>query len=173
MVLKNVDHLFKHPFGTMALTYACCNPNGPAIPSGGLWVVEPSLEVGLRMWRMMVEGKPKLNKGSDTGSFALKPDGSREVEYWHWGDMQILRWYMSKWALNPERETLWPRVDDVRHGAVPGQRFTPQFAKATEEEFKSKALGDRWNGKPIVSAACGAWGAAAPSWAGLAPLSCS
>ena len=47
--LQNVDHLFKKPFGTMAFTYACCNPNGPAIPSGGLWVVEPSLEIGTKV----------------------------------------------------------------------------------------------------------------------------
>ena len=31
LVLKNVDHLFKKPMGTMAFTYACCNPNGPAM----------------------------------------------------------------------------------------------------------------------------------------------
>ena len=49
IALQNVDHLFKEPFGAMAFTYACCNPNGPAIPSGGLWVVEPSLDVGIKV----------------------------------------------------------------------------------------------------------------------------
>ena len=41
LVLKNVDHLFNEPMFTAAMTEACCNPNGPAIISGGLWVVEP------------------------------------------------------------------------------------------------------------------------------------
>ena len=45
LVLKNVDHLFLEPMFTAAFTYACCNANGPAIPSGGLWVVEPSVKV--------------------------------------------------------------------------------------------------------------------------------
>ena len=57
LALKNLDHIFKLPYGTMSFTYACCNPNAPAIPSGGTWVVEPSLAMGEKIWRMMVVGK--------------------------------------------------------------------------------------------------------------------
>ena len=45
LVLKNLDHLFLKPMFTTAFTYACCNPNSPVLPSGGLWVVEPSIKV--------------------------------------------------------------------------------------------------------------------------------
>ena len=48
LILKNIDHLFLKPMLTAAFTYACCNANGPAIPSGGLWVVEPSVQVRCR-----------------------------------------------------------------------------------------------------------------------------
>ena len=41
------------------------------------------------MWRMMAEGKPKYTNGGD---LVLGPDGRPEREYWHWGDMQIVRW---------------------------------------------------------------------------------
>jgi hypothetical protein len=71
------------------------------------------------MWRMMAEGKPKT---TNQGDLVLGPDGKPEREYWHWGDMQIVRWYFSKWDTKPKREPLWPRIDDVRHGAVAGQR---------------------------------------------------
>jgi len=146
LVLKNVDHLFNHPHASMAITYACCNQNGPAIPSGGLWVIEPSAALGIKFWELMMAGKPKYTNGGDP---VLGPDGKQEVEYWHWGDMQLVRWYFSKWNLKPERETLWPRIDDIRHGAVIGQRYFPGFANWTEERFAKAALADRWSGKPI------------------------
>jgi len=31
------------------MTFACCNGNSPAMPSGGMWVVEPSHEVMARI----------------------------------------------------------------------------------------------------------------------------
>jgi DNA-binding helix-hairpin-helix protein with protein kinase domain len=82
-----VDHLFRRPMLTAAFTVACCNKNGPAIPSGGLWVVEPSQAVWDDMWRMMEEGKPRVDDRK--GEIVLKPDGTPEREYWHWGDMQV------------------------------------------------------------------------------------
>ena len=46
--------------------------------------------------------------------------------------------------MNPPRETLWPRIDDVRHGAAAGQRFFPQFKDATDAEFRQHALTDSY-----------------------------
>ena len=67
---------------------------------------------------MMVEGKPKQDP--KTFEVIMKPDGTPEREYWHWGDMQIVRWKFSKWAHKSEKEPLWPRVHDSRHGHAPG-----------------------------------------------------
>jgi hypothetical protein len=196
LVLKNVDHLFLRPMGTMAFTYACCNQNGPAIPSGGLWVMEPSVQLGVKvrarcgqrsnaecyqprscdalalkpqptpyttptflflasfhpvpvaqMWQMMSEGKPSYTNAGDP---VMGSDGKIKREYWHWGDMQLVRWYFSKWDLKPKREALWPRIDDVRHGVVDGQRFFPGFSSATEEQFRKDARADRWDGTPLA-----------------------
>lgn len=74
----------------------------------------PTHTTTLQLWRMMAEGKPKIDKD---GNVLLN-----DREYWHWGDMQLLRWMMSKWDTKPAKEALWPRVDDVRHGGAAGQR---------------------------------------------------
>lgn len=65
MVLRSIDHLLREPSFTAAYTHACCNPNAPAVPSGGLWVVEPSLETGLGLWRMMNAPLPGSKEGDD------------------------------------------------------------------------------------------------------------
>ena len=38
---------------------------------------------------MMLEGKPKY---TSSGDLVTHHDGTPEREYWHWGDMQIVRW---------------------------------------------------------------------------------
>jgi hypothetical protein len=44
-------------------------------------------QVGTELWQMMLEGKPKQDP--KTNALILKPDGTPEREYWHWGDMQV------------------------------------------------------------------------------------
>lgn len=58
--LRNVDHLLAEPSFSAAMTYSCCNARAAPSISGGLWVFEPSLELGRRAWELMVEGKPSL-----------------------------------------------------------------------------------------------------------------
>lgn len=50
--MQNMDHLFLEPAFTTALAVDCCNKNGPGVPAGGLWVVEPNEEMGRQLWRM-------------------------------------------------------------------------------------------------------------------------
>ena len=56
IVVRNVDHLFNYPTFTSSVTHACCSQNGYGLPSGGIWVLEPHLELGLFFWRLMLEG---------------------------------------------------------------------------------------------------------------------
>lgn len=81
---QNLDHLFgpEYPTFTGAITEACCLNNGPGIPSGGLWALEPSMALGLRIWAMMMEGAPMFNK---TGFPLLGSDGKQQREYWRLG----------------------------------------------------------------------------------------
>ncbi len=58
MVLKNIDHLALEPSFTAAWTHSCCNMNDLPRISGGLWIVEPDLRVGIYMWQLMCEGQP-------------------------------------------------------------------------------------------------------------------
>ena len=82
---------------------------------------------------MMVAGKPKQDP--KTFEVLMKPDGTPEREYWHWGDMQIVRWKFSKWPLTFPQEPLWPKIDDDNHGMVEGMRFYPKYVNMTDEEF--------------------------------------
>lgn len=80
-VLKNIDHLFspEYPTFTGSVTQACCLQNGPGIPSGGLWMLEPSLKLGLQLWDLMTLGAPRWNK---TGGPLMGEDGLQMREYW-------------------------------------------------------------------------------------------
>ena len=80
---------------------------------------------------MMAEGKPKQNE--KTNEIILRPDGTPEREYWHWGDMQIVRWKFSKWPLTFPREPLWPKIDDDNHGAVEGLKYYPRYKDMSKE----------------------------------------
>ena len=82
--------LFSLPFPLAgSITHACCNARAPAIPSGGLWVLQPSEKIGTDLWRMMVQGKPKFVGGWGKDVPEMLADGTQATEYWHWGDMQV------------------------------------------------------------------------------------
>lgn len=88
MLPQNLDHLFGPQYVTFtsAITEACCLQNGPGIPSGGLWVLEPSIKLGLKIWELMVLGQPRWKDGQPL----LGPDGKQEREFWRLGDMHIV-----------------------------------------------------------------------------------
>jgi hypothetical protein len=126
---KNFDHLFAQAddrFFEGSITYGCCNPNAPGIPSGGMWVFKPSLEVGTKLWDMMAKGKP-IYERTDPND----PSTLQFVKYdtWPWGDMEIVRYLFSDWERKFDQkfiEPYWPRVDDDRHGwAVGADVFAP------------------------------------------------
>lgn len=143
LALKNIDHLLKEPMFTAAFTFDCCNQNAPAKPSGGLWVVEPSIEVAGQLQALIDAPVP------GTGG-----------EGWHWGDMQVVR-YLFGMPPNPKDvEPLWPAVEDARHGYVPGVKEFPetqQMAPATwaaiiermpaEHRVAEGLLPSAWDGK--------------------------
>ena len=124
MVLHNMDHLLKEPMFTAAYTHACCNPNAPAVPSGGLWVVEPSIETGVGLWRMMNGPLPGSNVNS-----------SLYERYWMYGDMQLVRYYFGNMTVRSPNQPLWPFVEDSSHGTVPNLRVLPQYAKASDKQI--------------------------------------
>lgn len=128
MVLRNIDHLLREPTFTAAYTHACCNPNAPAVPSGGLWVVEPSLETGVGLWRMMSEPLP----GSTANS-------SMWERYWMYGDMQLVRYFFGNLTARSPNQPLWPFVEDSSHGTVPNLRVLPQYANASEAAMAKAA----------------------------------
>lgn len=117
IVFKNMDHLFKEPAFTTAVAVDCCNANGPNVPAGGLWVVEPSPDMGAQLWRMMVDGQPAYD---ERGKNVYRADGTPERAVWNFGDQEILRWLVSRW--DPDEGTVWPRITDVRYGVVDGLR---------------------------------------------------
>jgi len=118
LVLKNVDHLLLEPMFTASFTYACCNENGPAVPSGGLWVVEPSHAVAQQL-QTLIEG-PVPGTGGDV---------------WHWGDMQVVR-YLFGQPPNPKVvEPFFPVVEDGRLGIVPGARLFPEYAHYSDKQW--------------------------------------
>lgn len=104
LVLRNVDHLLHRPMFTASFTVDCCNPNSPAKPSGGLWVVEPGAAVAAALQALM-DG-PVPGDASGAG--------------WHWGDMQIVRYLFSRPPDPAATQYLWPALEDARQGTVPG-----------------------------------------------------
>jgi hypothetical protein len=128
MVLRNMDHLLREPMFTAAYTHACCNPNAPAVPSGGLWVVEPSKAVGEGLWRAMNLPLPGSKEGDD--------DYARLYMY---GDMQLVRYYFSNLTWRAPNQPLWPFAEDSSTGVVPNLRVLPAYANATPAEMTAAA----------------------------------
>jgi hypothetical protein len=128
MVLKNVDHLLAEPSFTASYTHACCNPNAPAVPSGGLWVVEPSLRTAAGLWALMSAPLPGSAPGDDV-----------YARYWMYGDMQLVRYYFGNMTSRGAgtRQPLWPFAEDSSTGVVPGLRVLPAYAAASDAELRA------------------------------------
>jgi len=97
---------------------------------------------------MMATGKPSYKGGWGKDVPDLNDDGSQKYEYWHWGDMQIVRWYFSKWPQVFSREPLWPHIDDDRHGHVEGLRNFPSYANLDDAAFKAETRDSYGNQLP-------------------------
>ena len=132
---SNLDHLFgpEYPHFTSSITEDCCSDIGPGAPSGGLWVLEPSISDGLRMWGHMVRGEgvtdlhgmPELNPATGLQSHVT----------WRLGDMAIVRAVFTVRQRNSSRDRLWPWLDDGLHGYAPGVRAQPLFAAMDDAAF--------------------------------------
>ena len=92
LALQNLDHLFgpEYPHFSSAVTEACCNGNAPGMPSGGFWVLEPSISEGLRLSENTFstpgldgllddESAPAILSGSLGGTSQVEP-GRRAME---------------------------------------------------------------------------------------------
>lgn len=100
IVFKNVDDLFDWPTFTSSITHSCCSQNGPGMPSGGLWVLEPSVELGIMFWHMMVAGAPMYN---NDGTPVLADDGvTHQHSVWTQSDMMLVRHAFVSWNRNRE-----------------------------------------------------------------------
>jgi hypothetical protein len=127
----------------LSLQHACCNNNGPGQPSGGLWVLEPSLEIGTMFWRMMEAGVPEYN---NDGSPQLAADNVTHVRgVWRQSDMMLVRHAFSLWSRDRRRQQMWPKIIDERHGYPEGMRELPLYAAMSDAEF-ARATHDRWTG---------------------------
>lgn len=139
LVLKNMDHLFgpEYPTLSSSFTHGCCNRNAPALPGGGLWVLEPSPALGLLVWRMMVEGMPQFHKD---GTLRVSPRNHSRVArgIWLQSDMSLIQHMFSDWSRNPDTYRLWPWVRDVRHGHAPGIRAMPLYSGMTDAQFAAE-----------------------------------
>jgi hypothetical protein len=91
-----------------------------------MWVIEPSIELGTRVWQMLVEGKPLYDH--KTHSLAMGPDGKVQRVTWDKSDMDIVQ-YMFAETLDPKTSPMWPLLDDTRHGLVEGARCASQPAR--------------------------------------------
>jgi hypothetical protein len=158
----NLDHLFgpEYPMFTAATTYACCNVNSAPTVSGGFWIVEPHLGWGLKLWHMMMEGKPQYHY--QNGSLKVQPDGRLLVDEWYLSDLDLVRGAFGIWEHAVPVEAVWPMVHDLRHGFVPGLQYTPKYANMSVEQFREKVL-DRY-GRRIEHE--GFLGEGAPEWDG-------
>ena len=103
LFFRNIDHLWQLPTFTSSITYACCNNNGPAIPSGGLWVLEPSVELWNLIDHQMRMGDPVYDM---EGRPVLDDKGQQKYEEWRLGDMAIVREVFCSWDRNHLRDRL-------------------------------------------------------------------
>ncbi len=90
LVLRNLDHIVNEPTFTSAYTFSCCNRNDLPRISGGLWVLEPDVRVGLYMWQLMLEGQP-----------TLRTDGTIDENVprrtWEQSDMDLAMYTFRDW----------------------------------------------------------------------------
>ena len=140
IAFKNLDHLFgpEYPMFTAAMTYSCCNPIASPTMSGGFWVVEPSLGWGLKMWQMMVDGKPQYWRN---GTLKLNEStGLVVTDEWYLSDLDLVRAAFGIWDHDLRSEAVWPMVHDLRHGYVPGLRHLPQYDGWSDDKFYKSVM---------------------------------
>ena len=161
IILKNIDDLFLRPTFTSSITHACCLNNGPGQPSGGMWIFEPSIELGTMFWRMMVAGVPEYNNDG-TPQFAA--DNVTHLRaMWRQSDMMLVRHAFSLWSRDRRTNQMWPKIIDERHGYPEGLRDLPMYAAMTDKEFadvtRDRKRGGQmregfdasmWDGKSLV-----------------------
>jgi hypothetical protein len=165
IAFKNLDHLFgpEYPMFTAAMTYSCCNKVAAPTVSGGMWVVEPALGWGLKLWQMMATGKPQYHRN---GTLMFNAStGAVVTDEWYLSDLDLVRAAFGVWEHSLSLEAVWPMVHDLRHGYVPGLRLLPQYAGFTDEQF-SAAVMDRW-GRRLTREG---FLADTPLWDGKAPV---
>ena len=122
-IMRNIDHLLHHPMFFAAFTVACCNGNSPAQPSGGLWVVEPNAGTKAEIDVLMNNPVP-----------------GTENDYWHWGDMQVVRYLFGKPPPPNTEQPLWPAIEDGRHGYIEGLEHLPVTADLTPQELQDSVF---------------------------------
>ena len=135
MAVANLDHLFgpETTHFSTAVTEACCNANAPGIPSGGFWVLEPSLAEGRRLWQLMVEGDPKTD--SHGAPVINAATGAQERDKWTLSDLALIQAAYAIRERDVFRHRYWPWVNDKHHGYVPGVRAEPMFAAMSDAQF--------------------------------------
>ena len=137
IAFQNLDHLFgpEYPTFTAALTFPCCNVRGPAGPSGGLWVFEPDVRLGVAAWELMVRGKRLLARD---GTPELDERGAPKFGLWHLSDLDIITEMFTEPYTNLtfNRDRYFPFVNDKRHGLIPGLRRLPAYRHASEAEWR-------------------------------------
>jgi hypothetical protein len=145
---KNVDHLFNYPVYTGSIVTACAWKIGPAYYGGGIWHVKPSKDLFL-----------------DIMAFINRPLPGTVNEGFTLGDMQVIRHYFSEGApLSSAIEPLYPAINDLRCGYVPGLKKLGGFREMTQEQFDSwmdKNLDSR---KPRIEGCVPSPASPRPSW---------
>lgn len=139
IAFKNLDHLFgpEYPMFTAAMTYSCCNKVAAPTVSGGFWIVEPELAWGLKLWKMMMEGKPQFHRN---GTLQRSTDGSVIVDEWYLSDLDLVRAAFGIWEHKLNSEAVWPMVHDLRHGYVPGLRLMPMYDGWSDDKFNKSVM---------------------------------
>ena len=115
-------------------------PTHPSNPFFSLWVLEPSLQLGIALWDLMVLGAPRWNK---TGGPLIGANGLQEREFWRLGDMHIIRHLFSDWPHDYTHYRLWPWVVDERHGYPAGLRQLPMYAAMSDAHFAEATIDTR------------------------------
>ena len=138
----------------------CCSNNGPGQPSGGLWILEPSLILGDLIWRMLLEGAAEYADGKPK----LTPEGKHARGMWRQSDMMVVRHAFMSWdRADRSRDQYWPKLMDSRHGYPSGLRDLPLYRAMSDAEFNRTVTDavtktvmpeglntSQWNGRSLI-----------------------
>jgi hypothetical protein len=146
LAVGNLDHVFDAPHFSAAITHACCNNNAPGIPSGGFWVLQPDVALGLRLWQLMLEGAPVF--ASDGTPVVDAATGAQARDVWRLSDLALITALFSSYPRNVSHYRYWPWVRDDRHGHVEGVRRLPLYAAMSDAQWAG-AIRDPVEGVPL------------------------